>query len=214
MASAKQVFAVLVPATVAIGAVMAIATGGVQTKREATIPAGTTLVATLGESVSTESSHPGTPVSLRTMERLQLDGENALPADLAIRGEVTHAKGGGRLAGAPELTLRFHELEVEQRDYAIDAEPFRIVGKDDAGETLGEIGGGAIGGGILGGIVGGHRGAAKGAVIGTVLGTGVAVATEGDQIVLPAGQKVRVRLTSPVTVQYRPSDSDDDDEKT
>jgi hypothetical protein len=37
-----------------------------------------------------------------------------------------------------------------------------------------------------------------------VLGTGVAVATKGNQIVLPAGQRLRVRLTQPVSVSWRP----------
>jgi hypothetical protein len=30
------------------------------------------------------------------------------------------------------------------------------------------------------------------------------VATEGGQLVLPAGQRLRVRLDEPVTVAYRP----------
>ncbi|HEY6061265.1 MAG TPA: hypothetical protein VIV10_11815 [Gemmatimonadales bacterium] len=39
------------------------------------------------------------------------------------------------------------------------------------------------------------------------IGTGVAVATEGGHIVLPAGQRLRVRLDGPVTVAYRPHES-------
>ena len=48
----------------------------------------------------------------------------------------------------------------------------------------------------------------KGAVVGAAIGTGVAVATKGDQITLPNGQKLRVRLTREVTVQYRPRPTD------
>jgi hypothetical protein len=62
------------------------------------------------------------------------------------------------------------------------------------------VGAGAVAGAILGGAVGGKHDVAKGAAVGAVLGTGVAVATKGDQIVLPAGQKMRVTLTSGVTV--------------
>ena len=43
--------------------------------------------------------------------------------------------------------------------------------------------------------------ATKGAIIGAVAGTAIAVATKGDQIVLPAGQRLRVRLTEPVTLE-------------
>ena len=39
--------------------------------------------------------------------------------------------------------------------------------------------------------------------MGAVLGTGVAVATKGNQIVLPVGQKLRVRLAAPVTVTVK-----------
>ena len=53
----------------------------------------------------------------------------------------------------------------------------------------------------------GELGASSGfgsATSGFAGGTGVAVATKGDQIVLPAGVQLRVRLTAPVTVRYRP----------
>ena len=47
-----------------------------------------------------------------------------------------------------------------------------------------------------------------GAVVGAAIGTGVAVLTKGDQIVLPTGQRLRVRITEPVTVKYSPADRD------
>ena len=51
---------------------------------------------------------------------------------------------------------------------------------------------------------GGRGGTLQGAFVGAAIGTGVAVATEGDQIVLPAGQPIKVRLNQPVTVTYHP----------
>ena len=78
--------------------------------------------------------------------------------------------------------------------------PLRLEGKGDAKESAIEIGGGAVAGGILGGILGGKDDIAKGAAAGAVVGTGVAVATKGDQIVLPAGQKIQVTLDAPVRV--------------
>ena len=39
---------------------------------------------------------------------------------------------------------------------------------------------------------------------GAVIGTGVAIATKGDQIVLPAGQKMKVTLDGSVTIQTKP----------
>jgi uncharacterized protein YcfJ len=81
-----------------------------------------------------------------------------------------------------------------------------VTGKSDVRETAAEIGGGALAGGILGGVLGGGSGVAKGAVAGAVLGTGVAVATKGDQLVLPAGQRIKVHLNEALSVQYRRSE--------
>ena len=168
---------------------------------KATLPAGTTLVASLSSRLSTEGLRAGRAVTLTTRSPLELDEDRTLPAGVVVRGEVTHAKGGGRIAGAPELTIRFREISVGGTTYPVSAEPFRLRGKDDLVESVAEIGGGAVVGGIVGAVAGST---VKGAVIGGVLGTGVAVATKGNQIVLPAGQRLRVRLTEPVSVSWRP----------
>jgi hypothetical protein len=158
-------------------------------------------VASLSSRLSTEGLDAGHSVTLTTRDPLNLADNRVLPAGIMVRGEVTHAQGGGRIAGAPELTIRFREIEVDGSSYPISAEPFRVRGKDDLKESVAEIGGGAVVGGIIGAVAGST---VKGAVIGGVLGTGVAVATKGNQIVLPAGQRLRVRLTAPVTVTYTP----------
>jgi len=177
----------------------------------ATLRAGTTLVGSLSNRLSTEGLKTGHSVTLTTRDPLQLAGDRMLPAGVVVRGEVTHAQGGGRIAGAPELTIRFREIAVGGSSYPITAEPFRVRGKDDLVESVAEIGGGAVVGGIIGAVAGST---VKGAVIGGVLGTGVAVATKGNQIVLPAGQRLRIRLTGPITVTYRPvAETDPDNDK-
>jgi len=182
-----------------LGAVaVTMATGAGTRMVDATIPAGTTLVASLQGTISTENGEAGTPVRLELVEDLPLGEGLVVPAGSSIRGEVTHSKGGGRVAGAPELTLRFNELSIGGSEYPISAEPFRVRGKNDAAESAAMIGGGAVVGGVVGAVTG--AGTVEGAVAGAVLGTGVAVATKGDQIVLGSGQKLRVRLTEPVTV--------------
>jgi hypothetical protein len=170
----------------------------------ATIPAGTRLTGALDRTISTERSDAGVPVRLETTEPLRLGDDVLIPAGITIHGEVTHSEGGGRISGAPELTLRFNRLSLEGRDYPIVADAWRVKGKSDTKESIAEIGGGAIVGGVIGAVTGNT---AKGAIIGGILGTGVAVATKGNQIVLPTGQRLRIRLAGPVTVKYsRPSD--------
>jgi len=181
-----------------------IATAAVVTSKApmvtTTIPAGTRLMGALGQTVSTKENSVGQHVTLRTVEPLQLAGAT-VPEGIIIRGEVTHSKGGGRIAGAPELTIRFSNLEVDGRSYPISAEPFRVKGKSDATESVAEIAGGAVVGAIVGAVAGS---AVKGAVVGAAAGTGVALITKGNQIVLPAGLKLRMRLSEPVSVAYQP----------
>jgi len=179
--------------------------GGMKAEAEkektATLVAGTTLVASLQSTVSTGSAKEGDPITLRTTQAVRVNEQEVVPAGASIHGEVTHAKGAGRIAGGAELTLRFTTLETQDgKSYPIVCEPFRLEGKGDAKESAAEIGGGAVAGGIVGGLLGGKGDIVKGAAAGAVLGTGVAVVTKGDQIVLPAGQKVKVTLTDGVTV--------------
>ncbi len=198
--SARSQILGVILSLVAVGAIAAVVANGSRSA-EATIPAGTRLVAALEHTVSTEYSDVGEAVELRTVEPLKLAEGDAIPEGVVIRGEVTHSKGGGRIAGAPALTLRFIRLHIDGREYSIAADPFRVRGKDDLTESVAEIGGGAVVGGIVGAVAGDVL---KGAVVGAVLGTGVAVATKGGQIVLPAGQKLRIRLAEGVTVRYDP----------
>jgi hypothetical protein len=189
----------LAAAGVVTAAVVGRKGGGI---REATIPAGTRVAASLARTLSTETSRVGDRVDLETAESLPIAPGVTLPPGIVVHAEVIVSKGGGRISGAPELALRFSSMNVNGKEYPIEAEPFRVRGKSDARESAAEIGGGAVAGGIIGAIAGNTL---KGAAVGAVLGTGVAVATKGNQIVLPAGQKVRVRLNQPVRVSYKPA---------
>lgn len=186
----------LLAATVARNAV-----GTVRAK----IPAGTRLVAALDHTVSTTRTEPGDPVQLRTVKPLELADGVTVPAGIVIEGEVVRARGGGRLAGAPALTIHFTTLSLQGQRQEIAADPLRVRGKDDLGESAALIGGGAVVGGVVGALAGNTT---AGIAAGAVIGTGTAVVTKGDQIVLPAGQKLRVRLAQPVTVQFKPRDRD------
>jgi hypothetical protein len=196
---------IAVPVLLAVGIASAVIFGAGPERREATIPAGTTLVAALERTISTEHVRVGDPVTLRTAQPVRLPDGGEIPPGATVHGEVTHARGGGRVAGAPELTLRFTALVIDDGIFALTSDPFRVRGHNDAGESAATIGGGAVAGGLVGGLLGGRRDVLKGAVAGAVIGTGVAVATKGDQIVLPSGVQLRIRLSAPVTVQYRPA---------
>jgi hypothetical protein len=170
-------------------------------EKSETLIAGTDFVTALQSTIDTGKNKVGDKISLRTQEDVRVNEVTVVPAGSTINGEVTHIDPAGRVAGGAELTLRFVELVIPNgKSYSISATPLRLEGKGDAKESALEVGGGAVAGGILGAVLGGKGDIAKGAAAGAVVGTGVAVATKGNQIVLPAGQKIKVSLDGPVTI--------------
>lgn len=174
----------------------------------AVLAAGTNFVGALQSTVDSGKNRLGDKVALRTLEDVQVNDRTVVPAGATINGEITHVDPAGRIAGGAELTLRFTELVMPGgASYAISAVPMRLEGKGDAKESAIEVGGGAVAGGIIGGILGGKDDIGKGAAAGAIVGAGVAVATKGDQIVLPAGQKMSVSLRDPVSIETKPGEA-------
>lgn len=196
----------VIAAALILGSVGVVAATVVNRTRtvDVTIPAGTAIVGSLERTVTTDDAEVGDRVAIRTTAPLEIDQFITLPAGIVLRGEVTQSRSGGRVRTAPKLTMQFTELEVEGREYLVEAEPFVVRGKSETSGSLKKIGIGAVAGAVVGVIAGGGSGAAKGAAAGAAIGTGVAVATDGKDLVLPAGQQLSVRLTEPVTVRYYP----------
>jgi len=157
-----------------------LALAGTRQARAPTLPEGTVLVAALEHSISTVDARAGDPVELRTVHPVRLPEGGAIPAGAVIRGQVTQVR-SGRGRAAPELLLRFTTIDIAHDRYAIASVSFHVRGRRSprAGPAH-------------------ARGAA-----GVALGTGVAVATDGRELVLPAGKRLSVRLTAPAVVRYR-----------
>ena len=113
--------------------------------RELTVPSGTRIVGALEQTVSTKRNAVGDRITLVSQSPVKVSENEVLPAGVAMSGEVTHIKGGGRLTGAPEITIRFNRMDIDGREYAIAAVPFRVRGRSSTGETAAEIGGGTAG---------------------------------------------------------------------
>ena len=56
---------------------------------------------------------------------------------------------------------------------------------------------------MIGAIAGGKKGAAIGTAVGAGGGTAVVLATDGDEIRLASGRKLKVSLTDPLTIRSR-----------
>lgn len=173
-------------------------------KQPAVMAAGTTLAVVLQNTVDSGKAQIGERVTLHTTVPIQVTEDVVVPAGSLVHGTVTHVKAAGRMKGGAELTLRFNEIALlNGKSHEIECAPVRLVSKGDGKETAAEIGGGAAAGGLFAGVVGGKDDILKGVAVGAAVGTGVAVATKGQQIVLPAGKSLDIRLTAPLVLTPR-----------
>lgn len=161
MINTTKTLPVVIPSVLGIGIAMAVVSGHPPREQHATIPAGTTLVVALEQSVSTLRSHAGDEIVLRTVLPVRAGNGAEIPEGSLISGQVTDARSGSKHAGPPELGMRFTELEIDGDIHEISTEQFRFG-------TLGR-------------------------------------ATHSDHIVLPAGRRIKIRLSRPVTVESRPA---------
>jgi hypothetical protein len=168
---------------------------------EVTVPEGTVLELELLTALDTSVNQPGDEIQARTLSPVYVKGEPVLPKGTYLEGRVTEVQSSGRVKGRARLGFTFDRLSTrsgvkEVRTSYVEQEAESGKKKDAA-----VVGGGAGLGAIVGGIVGGKKGAAIGAAIGGAGGTGVVLATKGEEIRLPVGTGINVRLDDPVTVQ-------------
>ncbi len=160
MINTTKTLPVVIPAVLGLGIATAVLSGRPPREQHATIPAGTTLVVALQQSVSSMRSHPGDEIVLHTVLPVRAANGAEIPEGSLISGQVTDARSGGQDSGPPELGLRFTALKIDGDTHEITTEQFRF-------------------------------------------GT-LRRARQSDQIVLPAGRRIKIRLSRPVTVESRP----------
>lgn len=152
----------------------------------------------LRSSLSSETATVEQRFEATTAVDLTQNGRVLVPAGSVVRGIVSNVDKAGRLDRSGALTLSFDRMVVNGREIPIRGmatDVFESEGIREEGRTAG-VGAGV--GGILGGLLGGF----KGVLVGAVIGAGGAIAaTEGKDIVLPAGTVVRVRFDSAAEVR-------------
>jgi hypothetical protein len=149
-----------------------------------TVPAGTVLDAEFTKGVASNTSSPGE--SFR---------------------EVTEAVPLRRIGGKAKLGLRFTDLVLPSGVTVPIEASFVQQGRSETGKDAATIGGGAAAGAILGRVLGkGNRskGSVIGAILGAAVGTAVASKTPGEEVVIPEGTVVSLKLDDAVQVDVRP----------
>ena len=173
--------------------------------REVTLPSGTALSVKLTTTVASDTSHVEDPVRGTLRTAIRLDGVEALPVGTAVLGHVTSAQPAGKVKGVASIAFRINTIDLpgegarEHVSTATYSRASRTTRRKDATK----IGVGAGAGAVIGGLLGGGSGAAKGAAIGGGAGTAVVLSTKGDEVRIPAGTPVTIRLTAPLTVRVR-----------
>jgi hypothetical protein len=162
-----------------------------RTTQAGMIPSGTELDVRLEDALSSERSQVEDRFEATTVVDLRENGRVLVPAGSRVRGVVTAVKNAGRFERKGELQLSFDQVTVNGRNYPIRATVTQALESGGYRDDAEKIGTGAAVGAILGGILGGVRGAITGILIG---GGGVVAATEGEDVNLPVGTILRVRL--------------------
>jgi hypothetical protein len=171
--------------------------------RTITIPDNTVMDVTLNTSHSSEDSRVEERVNGTLGSPVVIDNMTAIPAGAKLTGYLTSVKDSGEVKGRAQLGLRFTRLQSGSVTYDIDTKPMSWVAESTKKEDAVKIGAGAAAGAVIGAITGGRKGAAIGSAIGAGGGTAVVLATEGQDIRLAAGRRLKVSLTNPLTIRTK-----------
>jgi len=168
------------------------------------VPAGTTFEVEFTKGLASNASSVGDTFRARIVADLRLDGAIAIPAGSEVLGVVTDAVGARRIGGKARLTVKFTDLVLPSGSTLPLHASFLEEGKSRAGRDAATIGGSTAGGALLGRILSnGSRGTIIGALVGAAVGTAIASKTAGEEVVIPEGSVVSLKLDQPLAVDAR-----------
>jgi hypothetical protein len=186
----------------------AAATTAASSVREVTIPAGTQLPITLDTTVGSDISRIEEAVTAHLTRPVVIHGNTVLPAGSRVAGVVTDATRSGRVKGRAHIAVRFDSITptgpgADSSRYRIETAAIGRTAPSTRKKDAMKIGAPAAGGAIIGAIAGGTKGALIGTAVGGGAGTAVVLSTRGDEVRLPKGSALTLRLSEPLTVKVR-----------
>ena len=168
---------------------------------QTTVPAGTAIVVTLNESVSSKNAKAGQSVSGVVAADVLVNGKTVIPKNSNVSLTVATAVASGRLSTPAKLALRIDSIQVKGQSYTVSSSLYSQSGTSHTKRNTVAIGGGTAAGAIIGGLAGGGKGAAIGAAAGAGAGTGGAAMTGKKDITFAAESKLRFTLRDAITIK-------------
>ncbi|MEP7118193.1 MAG: hypothetical protein ABI880_11465 [Acidobacteriota bacterium] len=161
------------------------------------LPVGTEIDVRLQTTITSATAQVEDRVEATTVLNVDSHEHVLVPAGSLFRGTVTAVNRPGRLDRKGAITLVFDQVTVRGQTTQVRATVLQALESEGIKGDTAKIGAGAGVGAIIGGILGGFKGAVAGILVG---GGGVVAATEGQDVNLPAGTILRVRLDTPLIV--------------
>jgi hypothetical protein len=140
-------------------------------------------------------------------QSIVVDGLTVAPAGAVIAGTVTEATPLNKIGGQASLGLKFSTLEIPGGDSEPIVAGLTNKGKSETGKDAGTIAGATAGGALLGRLLSKNsktKGTVIGAVVGAAAGTGIAASTKGQEVELPAGTPLVLKLEEATQVTVQP----------
>ena len=158
---------------------------------QGTVPAGTAIVVTLDQSVSSKDATVGQKLDGSVAENIVVSGKTVIPKGAKAVLSVTSVQASGRLSTPAKLWLKIDSIEVRGKTCTVASRWSGQTGPSHDKRNVVAIGGGTAAGALIGAIAGGGKGAAIGAVVGAGAGTAGAAATGKKDITYPPETKLR-----------------------
>ena len=157
-----------------------------QTRRSASVPAGTEIKVRLTDQLDTGEAKAGQTFTGTISQPVVAGGKTVYSQGTKVEGQVVEAVSSGRLKRPASITLQLTSIGGR----AVSSDPLRIDGKSHLLRNVALIGGGAGAGAVIGGLTGGKKGAAIGAAVGAGAGTATAYLTGKNEIMLPSETEI------------------------
>lgn len=178
---------VFVVSVYAVATILLSATWSLAQEEMISIPAGTVMMVETNSAVS--SGQHGTGHRFQSTligDLVAPDGTVVAPNGSTVFGILTNAQKSGRVVGQAELVIGFDSIMVNNRRIPIATSQVQAVTEGTGGRSVRQVGRAAA----IGGLIDGKGGARTGAKV----GAGAAIVSGGNQVNVPAGTMLEIRL--------------------